>query len=85
VSQPVHFIRHARNRLRRLKLDQHTVIGWLVAPEVVTPSDAGRLNAWKHTERGWFRITYQQESQGLVVITVTHRRHGPPDREGTQP
>ena len=71
------FTRHARNRLRLWRLDEADVIVALEQPDRVTPSDRGRLNAWKRSAERWLRVTYTVEDSGRVVITVTPRRRGP--------
>lgn len=73
----LYFVRHARNRLRYWKLTRSDVEHALSEPDRVTPSKSGRFNAWKRTEYGWLRITYIDEVDRRVIITVTVRDKGP--------
>jgi len=74
---PIYLTRHARNRLRFWRLTEDDIRAVLDEPSYRTPSEHGRLNAWKETERGWIRVSFIDEGSRRVVITVTIRRVGP--------
>lgn len=73
----IYLTRHARNRLRRWQLTEDDARMVLAAPDRVTASVHGRMNAWKQTPAGWLRVTYRDEPGRQVIITVTQRRRGP--------
>jgi hypothetical protein len=73
----IRFTRHARNRMRLWRLTEAVVTEALRQPDQVTPSSQGQRHAWKQHAAGWLRVTYSQEDQTLMVITVTVRRRGP--------
>jgi hypothetical protein len=69
--------RHARNRMRMYHLTEAEVGDALRQPDYVTPTRHGEQRVWKHIPRGWLRVTFAQEDQTTIVITVTVRRQGP--------
>jgi hypothetical protein len=73
----IRFTRHARNRVRLYHLTEADVSDALRQPDGVTPSSHGEQHAWKHTSRGWLRVTHVKEGQTTIIITVTVRRRGP--------
>ena len=73
----IRFTRHARNRMRLYRVTQAEVTDALRQPDRVTPTSSGEQHAWKQIPRGWLRVTYAQEGQGSLVITVTVGRRGP--------
>lgn len=70
------FTRHARHRMRLYRLTDDEVINALTQPDRLTPTGHGEQHAWKQIPTGWLRITFAEEHQDEVVITVTIRRHG---------
>lgn len=74
---PLHFVRHARNRLRYWKLSHEEIEKALSEPDKITPSRSGRSNAWKLVDAGWLRVTFIDEVDRRVIITVTVRDKGP--------
>lgn len=77
---PVRISRHARNQIRYWRLTDDDVIGALDAPDAVTPSIKGRSNAWKQTDDYLLKVTFIEERDALVVVTV-----GLPGRRGRPP
>lgn len=73
----IRLTRHARNRMRLWQLTETEVTEALRHPEQVTPSSHGQRHAWKQTAQGWLRVTYAEEDETFIVITVTVRRRGP--------
>jgi len=73
----IRFTRHARNRMRLYDLTEIDVTEALSQPDRLTPTSHGEQHAWQHIPRGWLRVTYVEEHQTVVVITVTVRRRGP--------
>jgi hypothetical protein len=49
----------------------------LAHPDHVTPSEFGRQHAWRRRKaRGWLRVTFIDEGERRVVITVTPKKEG---------
>jgi hypothetical protein len=46
-------------------------------PDLVTPSIKGRVNAWRHREPKWIRVTYIERGATIDIITVTVRSKEP--------
>jgi len=67
----VYITRHARNRMRLWHLTEADVMRILTQPDRVKPSRRGRQHAWQQTARGWLRVTYAEEGETRVVVTVT--------------
>ena len=76
------FSRHARNRMRRVRLTEAEVIAALAKPDEVRPSYKDRQNAWKRRGGQWLRVTHVIEKATTVVVTVTLTPRGPERRQG---
>jgi len=46
----------------------------LAKPERVETGSLGKINAWRKFDNKFLRVTYRQESKGLVIITAVMRR-----------
>lgn len=49
----------------------------LESPDYVSPGQGGKMHAWKQRDRFWLRVTYIDEDQARVVITITIKDSGP--------
>jgi len=47
----------------------------LSEPDETRPSIKERFNAFKTTDNVLLRVTYREEAQRIIVVTVTPRRH----------
>lgn len=63
--------RHARNRMRLYGVSLQEVRRVLEEPSDVRDSIKGRHNAYGVVEGRLLRVTYIEEAQGFVVVTVT--------------
>ncbi len=77
VAMDVVLSRHAKNRMRMWDVSLADVLGAIDAPDVQTPSRHGRQSAWHYSRGRWLRVTYIDEAEIRVVVTVTVRRRGP--------
>ena len=67
--------------MRRDQVAEADVLTTLVQPDYITPSEAGRVNAWRLFGNDWLGVTFVEEAGTLVIITVTVRgRRGPAGR-----
>ncbi len=46
----------------------------VAVPDLVLPSEKGRLNAIKSFGENFLRVAYQEETDHILVVTVTPRR-----------
>jgi hypothetical protein len=63
--------------MRYWKLSHEDIERALLDPDRITPSQSGRSNAWKLLDSNWLRITFIDELDKRVIITVTVRDKGP--------
>ena len=69
--KPVHLSRHARHRIRLDEIPVQQIADILATSELREPSIEGRVNATKAIAGRRVRVTYIEEEQGYVIITVT--------------
>jgi hypothetical protein len=60
--------------MRFWRIDSADVVLTLEQPDTVVPSEKGRLNAVRKLDQGFLRVTYKEELDHLLVVTVTPRR-----------
>ena len=72
--KPLFFTRHARNRMRKYGITRHDVESVLEVPDLTEPDDDNHLNASKLLVNGVIRVIYVEETNRIVIITVTPRR-----------
>ncbi len=70
LNKPLHFTRHARNRMRLRRIDEQAVEECIQATEARQTSGFGRTNAWKKIGEGYLRMVYVEEEGTIVIITV---------------
>lgn len=63
--------------MRRDRINTDVVESILAEPDYLEPSEFTRWNAWKKVPRGWCRVTFVDDGDRRVVITVTLKRRGP--------
>jgi hypothetical protein len=76
TGQPIRFTAHALDKLKEEKergfdVDEELATGILLRPSQVVPARAGRKFAQSPIdERHLLRVLFEEESAGLVIITV---------------
>lgn len=73
-AKPLYVSRHARRRLRRHGISEEQAAAVLQAPDTSEPSIKGRTNAFKAVEGRTIRVTYMEEAERIIIVTVTPRR-----------
>ncbi|MDO8750704.1 MAG: hypothetical protein Q7K03_06130 [Dehalococcoidia bacterium] len=68
------YVRHARRSMRFWRISHERVVATLEAPDRVLPMAKGRFNAIKAFEDGFLRVTYKEEDDRILVVTVTPRK-----------
>jgi len=71
------FTRHAKNRMRRDKIDQADAEDCIRNPDFARQQDAGKIEAWKSYQGGYLKVVYREEGGGSIVITVTLKKKRP--------
>jgi len=72
--KPVHLSRHARRVTRFWHISHEQVVAALEAPDRTLQTDKGRFNAIKTFADGFLRVTYKDEDDRILVVTVTPRK-----------
>ncbi|MBE0431582.1 MAG: DUF4258 domain-containing protein [Dehalococcoidia bacterium] len=67
----LYFSRHARNRMRRFGVSPGEVEQLLEGPDHTESGEKGRRNAWRKRNDRYIRVTYVEEQERTVVVTVT--------------
>ncbi len=57
-----------------MKIDPADITAALEHPDVVLPSVKGRSNAIRRTGDRFLRVTYKEEFDRIIVVTVTPRK-----------
>ena len=69
----IRFSRHARRQMKWREIREEEVREALLSPEKVEDSVKNRRNALKHLGRKWLKVTFKQDHQRIVVVTVIDR------------
>ncbi|OGO33202.1 MAG: hypothetical protein A2Z29_08815 [Chloroflexi bacterium RBG_16_56_11] len=70
------YTRHARSRMRQHHISETSVVSALEIPEQLLPSIKNRYNALKKVTEGTIiRVTFVEETDHILVITVSPRKH----------
>ncbi|MCL6449542.1 MAG: DUF4258 domain-containing protein [Armatimonadetes bacterium] len=81
----IYFSRHAKNRMRRFKVESEEVVAAIEAPDILVESHKGRKNAWKKRSGGYLRVTFcTEDSRDIVVVTVTVKRKLSGEEDGNE-
>ena len=74
LDMPIHFTRHAKNRMRWRGISEADIKLCLANPEQVKTGSLGKIDAWRKFGDKFLRVTYRRESKGLVIITAVMKR-----------
>lgn len=72
--KPLRFGRHARRTVVFWGIKLEDVESTLSVPDRVLPTRKGRLNAIKQFGDHFLRVTYREEADHVLIVTVTPRR-----------
>ena len=70
----IKYDRHAKRRMKEREVTEEEVEITIKKPEDVEPSVKGRKNAYKFMNGRFLRVTLKEESNHMLVITVTIRK-----------
>lgn len=72
--KPVRYTRHARRVVRFWRIQEEDVLATLQNPDKVVPTEKMRHNAIKQFGERYLRVTYTEEQDSILVVTVTPRK-----------
>lgn len=62
--------RHGKNQMRFWGITEAEIALALADPDKVTDSIKGRKSTWKNGTGYWLRVTYLEEKDDIVTVTV---------------
>ena len=72
--KPIRFDRHAKRRIKERDIKEEEAEAALREPESTEGSVKGRVNAFKYIGNRFLRVTFKEEPDHFLVITVTMRK-----------
>ena len=72
--KPIRFDRHAKRRMKEREIKEEEAKITIKEPEYIDPSIKGRTNAFKYIGGRFLRVTFKEEPDYILVITVTMRK-----------
>lgn len=70
----VRYDRHAKRRMKERDVSEEEAETAINNPDYQEPSIKGRMNSYRFTGSRHLRITYREEADYILVITVTIRK-----------
>lgn len=74
LGKPVKYDRHAKKRMREREVSKDEAVSAIENPDFCEPSIKGRMNAFKFINGRYLRVTFKEEVDHILVITVTIRK-----------
>lgn len=72
--KPIRYDRHARRRMKEREVTEEEAEIAIKEPDLAEPTVKGRRNAYKFIGGRFLRVTYKEEYDHILVITVTMRK-----------
>ena len=66
----IHFSRHAKRQMKWREISEQEAVDTILSPEQGEASIKDRKNAFKHIGTKWLKVTFKQEGDNIVVVTV---------------
>ena len=73
--KPIRYTRHARSRMRQHHIDEESVALAVREPDQLLSSIKSRYNALKRIDDRIIRVTFLEQAEHILTITVSPRRH----------
>ncbi len=70
----IYLSRHTIRRMRLYDITLEQISQTLSAPDHIVPSLKERYNAYRRIGERFLRVTYREEKERYVVVTVTPRK-----------
>lgn len=72
--KPIRYGRHARRRMKEREVTEAEAEIAIKEPAFIESTVKGRRNAYKFIGGRYLRATYKEESDHILVITITMRK-----------
>jgi len=69
----ISFSRHARRQMKWRDITEDEVKDTILYPESVEDSIKDRKNAFKHIGNKYLKVTYREESNKIIIVTVVDK------------
>jgi len=66
----IYFSRHVRRQMKWREISEDEIKNTILSPEKIEDSIKDRKNAFKHIDKKWLKVTFKQENDKIVIITV---------------
>ena len=73
--KPIRYTRHTRSRMRQHHIDEESVALAVREPDQLLSSIKSRYNALKRIDDRIIRVTFLEQAEHILAITVSPRRH----------
>ena len=70
----IRYDRHAKRRMKEREVTEEEAEMAINHPDYIEPSIKGRKNAYKFIGSRFLRVTFKEEPENILVITVTIRK-----------
>jgi len=70
----VRYDRHAKRRMKEREVTEEEAEMAMNTPDYIEPSVKGRKNAYKFIGSRFLRVTFKEEPENILVITITVRK-----------
>lgn len=74
-GKAIYYTHHARSRMRQHRNSKESVVLAIGEPDQLLPSIKNRYNALKRMDNIIIRVTFVEEVERILVITVSPRKH----------
>ncbi len=71
----VKFSRHAKRQMNWRGISESEVRNAILEPEKIENSIKGRKNAFKHINKKWIKVTFQEKSDTILVVTAMDKNN----------
>ncbi len=72
--KPIKYDRHAKKRMNERGVSKDETEITIENPDFCEPSIKGRINAYKFSNGRYLRVTFKEETDHILAITVTIRK-----------
>lgn len=72
--KPIRFDRHAKKRMKERNVFEAEVLLAMNRPDFTEESIKSRKNIYKYMNGRFLRITYKEDSEEILIITVVVRK-----------
>ena len=66
----IYFSRHAKRQMKWRNISIEEVRNTVSYPENMQDSIKGRKNAYKHLNQKWIKVTFKEEYDKIIIVTV---------------